>query len=65
MNSELWHPLLIGFCLTLVMEGVRPLLYAQPWRTLVNQLALLSNRGLRITGFVSMMTGVILLYIFN
>ncbi|WP_296056201.1 DUF2065 domain-containing protein [uncultured Amphritea sp.] len=65
MNSELWHPLLIGFCLMLVMEGVIPFLYPQRWRNLVNQLALVSNRGLRITGFVSMMTGVILLYIFN
>ncbi|MBR9866895.1 MAG: DUF2065 domain-containing protein [Oceanospirillales bacterium] len=65
MNSELWHPLLIGFCLMLVMEGIIPFLYPQRWRNLVNQLALVSNRGLRITGFVSMMTGVILLYIFN
>lgn len=65
MNSELWHQLLIGFCLMLVMEGIIPFLYPQRWRNLVNQLALVSNRGLRITGFVSMMTGVILLYIFN
>lgn len=65
MHSELWHPLLIGFCLMLVMEGIMPFLYPQRWRNLVHQLALVSNRGLRISGFVSMMAGVILLYIFN
>ena len=39
MNSELWHPLLIGFCLMLVMEGILPFLYPQRWRNLVHQLA--------------------------
>ena len=65
MNSDLWHHLLIGFCLMLILEGVLPFLYPQRWRNLVHQLALVSNRGLRITGFLSMMTGVILLYIIN
>ncbi|MCV6609291.1 MAG: DUF2065 domain-containing protein [Amphritea sp.] len=65
MNSDLWHHLLIGFCLMLILEGVVPFLYPQRWRNLVHQLALVSNRGLRITGFLSMMAGVILLYIIN
>lgn len=49
----------------LILEGVVPFLYPQRWRNLVHQLALVSNRGLRITGFLSMMAGVILLYIIN
>lgn len=65
MNSDLWHHLLIGFCLMLILEGIVPFLYPQRWRNLLHQLALVSNRGLRITGFISMMTGVILLTIFN
>ncbi|WP_432470804.1 DUF2065 domain-containing protein [Amphritea sp. HPY] len=65
MGSEFWHQLLIGFCLMLVLEGIIPFLYPQRWRNLVQQLALVSNPTLRITGFVSMMAGVIMLYIFN
>lgn len=65
MGSEFWHQLLIGFCLMLVLEGIIPFLYPQRWRNLVQQLALVSNTALRITGFVSMMAGVIILYIFN
>ncbi|GGK79608.1 DUF2065 domain-containing protein [Amphritea balenae] len=65
MDSPFWHQLLIGFCMMLVLEGIVPFLYPQRWRNLVHQLGLVSNRGLRITGFISMMAGVILLYIFN
>jgi len=65
MGSEFWHQMLIGFCLMLVLEGIIPFLYPQRWRNLVQQLSLVSNRALRITGFVSMMTGVVLLYVFN
>ena len=65
MASEFWHQLLIGFCLLLILEGILPFVYPQRWRGLVQQLALVSNRALRVTGFLSMMAGVILLYMIN
>ncbi|MEH6577514.1 MAG: DUF2065 domain-containing protein [Amphritea sp.] len=65
MVSEFWYQLLIGFCMLLILEGILPFVYPQRWRALVQQLALVSNRALRVTGFLSMMAGVILLYMIN
>ncbi len=65
MNSEFWHQLLIGFCMVLILEGILPFLYPQRWRSLVQQLAQVSNQALRITGLMSMMIGVIVLYMIN
>ena len=65
MASEFWYQLLIGFCMLLILEGILPFVYPQRWRGLVQQLALVSNRALRVTGFLSMMAGVILLYMIN
>lgn len=65
MSSELLHELAIGFCLMLILEGVIPFLYPQRWRNLVQQLALVSNRSLRLMGLASMLLGVVALYIVN
>ena len=65
MPSELLHELAIGFCLMLILEGVIPFLYPQRWRNLVQQLALVDNRSLRLIGFASMVVGVVALYIVN
>lgn len=59
---ELWRELLIAFCLMLVLEGVIPFLYPQRWRNLVQQLALVGDRTLRVIGLVSMLVGTGLLY---
>ncbi|EAR60365.1 DUF2065 domain-containing protein [Neptuniibacter caesariensis] len=65
MSSELLHELAIGFCLMLILEGIIPFLYPQRWRNLVQQLALVSNRSLRLMGLASMLLGVVALYIVN
>lgn len=65
MSSELLHTLAVGFCLMLIIEGVIPFLYPKRWRNLVQQLALISDRALRLIGFASMLLGVIVLYIVN
>ncbi|WP_299182515.1 DUF2065 domain-containing protein [uncultured Neptuniibacter sp.] len=65
MSSELLHELAIGVCLMLILEGIIPFLYPQRWRNLVQQLALVSDRSLRLVGFASMLLGVIALYIVN
>lgn len=65
MPSELLHELAIGFCLMLILEGIIPFLYPQRWRNLVQQLALIDNRSLRLIGLASMVLGVVALYIVN
>jgi uncharacterized protein YjeT (DUF2065 family) len=59
----MWEELGKAFCLMLVLEGIIPFLYPTRWRNLVAQLAVISDRQLRIMGLVSMMIGVGLLYI--
>ncbi|WP_372832659.1 DUF2065 domain-containing protein [Pontibacterium sp.] len=65
MSSDFLHQLAIGFCLMLVLEGIIPFLYPQRWRNLVQQLALVDNRTLRIMGLVSMLLGTLILYLIN
>lgn len=55
--------LLIALSLILVLEGIVPFLYPQRWRQLVHRLAELDDRQLRLTGLVSMLAGVALLYL--
>ncbi len=59
--SDLWHELWIALCLLLVIEGIIPFLYPQRWRSLVSQLAQISDPSLRLIGFISMLVGTILL----
>jgi len=49
----------------LVLEGVIPFLYPQRWRSLVQQLAQVDDRTLRIFGLISMLSGTALLYWIN
>lgn len=60
---SLWYELAIAFCLFLVLEGVVPFLYPQRWRTLVARLAMVNDRTLRLSGLLSMLVGVGLLYL--
>ena len=65
MDMELWRHLLIAFSLMLVLEGIIPFLYPQRWRQMVARLAEVDNRQLRNAGFISMLCGIVLLYIVN
>ncbi|MGB0468599.1 MAG: DUF2065 domain-containing protein [Pontibacterium sp.] len=65
MSSELLHGLAIGFCLMLVLEGIMPFLYPQRWRRLVEQLASVDDRSLRMLGLFSMLAGILILYLIN
>ena len=62
---EFWRPLFIAFSLMLVLEGIIPFLYPQRWRQMVARLAEVDNRQLRNAGFISMLCGVVLLYLVN
>ena len=59
----MWESLLMAVALMLVVEGIIPFLYPGKWRNLVAMLAQISDRQLRIMGLVSMLLGVVLVYL--
>ena len=61
----MWQSLLTAVALMLVLEGIIPFLYPGKWRNLVAMLAQISDRQLRIMGLVSMVLGVVILYLVN
>ena len=61
----MWHELLIAFSLLLVIEGIWPFLNPEGMRRTLLMLADQDNRSLRSAGLLSMVAGVILLYLVN
>ena len=61
----MWHELLIAFSLMLVIEGIWPFLNPEGMRRALLMIADQDNRSLRIAGLVSMVAGVLLLYLVN
>jgi len=59
----MWRDLGTALCLVLIIEGILPFLYPGRWRRLVEQLAHVDDRSLRVAGLVSMLLGVGLLYL--
>jgi uncharacterized protein YjeT (DUF2065 family) len=58
-----WSDLLAALALLLVLEGLLPFLNPAATRRVFAQLAQLAERELRIAGFVSMLAGLVLLFI--
>jgi uncharacterized protein YjeT (DUF2065 family) len=58
-----WSDLLAALALVLVIEGMVPFLNPQSLRRMLETMSQLDDRTLRITGLVSMLGGVVLLYI--
>lgn len=65
MQLNMWDEIFRALALVLVLEGVLPFLSPGKWRQTMLQAAQLSNRVLRIIGLVSMLLGVLLLYLLN
>jgi uncharacterized protein YjeT (DUF2065 family) len=59
----MWQDLLSALALMLVLEGILPFLSPETTRRTLQTASQLDNRGLRITGLVSMLVGVALLYL--
>ena len=57
-----WQLLLTAFALVLILEGLLPFAKPGRYRKLVDELARLSDNQLRMTGFVLMLAGLLLLY---
>ncbi len=58
-----WGDLLTALALVLVIEGVIPFANPQSLRRMLETVAQLDDRSLRLTGLVSMICGVIMLYL--
>ncbi|MEW8461954.1 MAG: DUF2065 domain-containing protein [Candidatus Thiodiazotropha endolucinida] len=63
--SSMWHDLLVALALLLVIEGIWPFLSPNSMREVLLMLTQQDNRSLRISGLISMASGVILLYLVN
>jgi uncharacterized protein YjeT (DUF2065 family) len=57
-----WTDLLAAFALYLVIEGIAPFLNPTGMRRVMEAVARLGDRELRIAGLVSMLVGAALLY---
>jgi len=61
----MWHDLWVAMALLLVMEGIWPFLSPESMRQMLLMVAQQENRALRISGLISMVCGVLLLYLVN
>ncbi len=59
----MWQELGIAFSMLLVIEGIIPFLYPQRWKNMVQMLAQIDNKSMRVMGLVSMLLGTGLLYL--
>jgi len=61
----MWHDLWVAMALLLVLEGIWPFVSPDSMRQMLLMLVQQDNRSLRISGLVSMIGGVVLLYLVN
>ncbi|OOZ35749.1 hypothetical protein BOW51_10605 [Solemya velesiana gill symbiont] len=61
----MWNELLIALALVMVIEGFLPFLSPGAMRNMMRAASEMDDRSLRIGGLVSMILGVIMLYIVN
>ncbi len=59
----MWNDLWVAMALMLVLEGIIPFLSPDTLRRMLVAMIQMDNRGMRIAGLVSMLTGVGLLYL--
>lgn len=59
----IWADFLAALALVLVIEGIIPFINPQSLRRMMESVAQLDDRALRIAGLVSMVAGVVMLYI--
>jgi uncharacterized protein YjeT (DUF2065 family) len=58
-----WGDLLTALALVLVIEGIVPFVSPQSLRRMLETVSQLDDRSLRITGLISMIFGVVMLYL--
>ena len=58
-----WSDLLAALALVLVIEGMVPFLNPQSLRRMLETVSQLDDRTLRIAGLISMLCGLVMLYV--
>lgn len=61
----MWHDLLVALALMMVIEGVLPFLNPKAMRKMLEALREMDDRSFRIGGLISMVLGVVTLYLVN
>jgi len=61
----MWHDLLLALALLLVIEGLLPFLNPAGFKQAMQMISQMNEKQLRISGFVSMMAGLLIMYIVN
>ena len=61
----MWHDILVATALLLILEGILPFLNPQGLRQMLTTMSQMDDKSLRIGGLVSMIAGLILLYLVN
>jgi hypothetical protein len=59
----MWDSIIPALALVLVIEGVLPFLSPRSWRDAMSQAAQLPDNVLRSMGLISMLAGVVILYL--
>ena len=59
----MWESIVPALALVLVIEGMLPFISPKGWRDAMSQAAQLPDKVLRTLGFISMLAGVIILYL--
>ncbi len=61
----MWQQLAVAIAMVFVIEGIMPFIAPGRWRKLVDSMARLDDRTMRSMGLVSMMLGLVLMYLVN
>lgn len=61
----MWKSLLVALCLNMVIEGIWPFLDPVGMREFILKFADQDDQSVRMIGFISMVTGAILLYVIS
>ena len=59
----MWEHIIPALALVLVIEGILPFLSPRSWREAMAQAAQMPDKALRVMGLVSMLAGVVILYL--
>ncbi len=59
----MWEDLLAALALVLVIEGIVPFISPASMRRMLETISQIDDRTLRMTGLVSMVCGVVMLYL--
>jgi len=59
----MWEHIVPALALVLVIEGILPFLSPRSWREAMAQASQLTDKTLRVMGLVSMLAGVVVLYL--